>query len=227
MFSRLPREIRDKIYFFAIPHGTWERRDQSTCLPNFAQSLGDYSGFYFSFGSLGLLASCKQMRFESLALLYRRTAFRLDDIDEVVQLLIAAGDIGRRNIESLEFAWSSKSDLEYQRTKVPEGEEYLTTMPVLHVDTCVQLLQQCYCLKRLCLLFDSDLVEELSPAAFGLNTGLQQLRSIRGLQQLEILDLGLDLLGQSTFVTWLQKDMLSPSPNGKEVLASSKDVSTI
>lgn len=225
--SKLPTEIRERIYFYSIPYGVWQRRDQSICMPKFAKRLGDYSGFYFPFGSLGMLAACKQMRYESLALLYRKTAFHLDDIDEVIQLLIAVGDIGRQNIESLEFAWNSGSDFEYQRTEVSTSGGYQATMPILHVNTCVQLLHQCHRLRALCLLFDSEVIETVPLSALRHDIGLQQLCSVRGLHQLQVLDLCFEPLKQSPFTTWLQEAMLSPRRSGKEDSSGDRDVSNL
>ena len=59
------------------------------------------------------------MRQEALPLAYQRTVFHMDDMDDFVKLLIAVGDIGRDNIESVELAWQSRTDSECQWTEVP------------------------------------------------------------------------------------------------------------
>lgn len=77
------------------------------------RSIGDPSGFYFPLSSkTGVLGASKQMRQEALPLAYRRTHFQLADTDDLVKLLVAAGTVGRDNIESLELTWESKADSE-------------------------------------------------------------------------------------------------------------------
>jgi hypothetical protein len=48
----------------------------------------------------------------------------MDDMDDFVKLLIAVGDIGRDNIESVELAWQSRTDSECQWTEVPVPNEH-------------------------------------------------------------------------------------------------------
>ena len=60
----LPREIRDKIYIFAIPRGKWritniDKFEQE----NLAGGIGDPSGFYYPLSKdLVVLRANKQMR---------------------------------------------------------------------------------------------------------------------------------------------------------------------
>jgi hypothetical protein len=149
------------------------------------------------------------MRWEALPLLYRTTMFRLDDMDELMKLLIAIGRIGRDNIECVEFAWQSRVDLEQQCSQAPDSGEHSLSLPTLHVGKCLQLLRQCKNLKFLRIFFESDLLLDVPPDAYGPETGFRDLCSIRGIERLEILDLVSEPLKQHTFVTKLREAMQS------------------
>lgn len=72
---------------------------------NFTESIDDPSDFYFPLSSrLTVLRVNRQIRQEILPLAYRRTIFHLDDIENLIQLLVAVGRIDRDNIESLKLA---------------------------------------------------------------------------------------------------------------------------
>ncbi len=124
---RLPREIRDKIYTFAIPKGKWRITDIDEFeQDNLTRGIGDPSGFYYPLSKdLVVLRVNKQMRREALPLAYRRTTFILDDLDDVIKLLIAIGQVGRDNIESLQFPWESRADMELTRESVPGSDDPL------------------------------------------------------------------------------------------------------
>ena len=125
VFFKLRREIRENIYAFALPKGQWTIRDYSNSNElNFARGIGDPSGFYFPLTTLNVLTINRQMRQEALPIAYRTTSFHLDDIDDLIKLLIAIGRVGRDNIESLELAWQSRTDSEYQWDKAPVPTEY-------------------------------------------------------------------------------------------------------
>ena len=141
---------------------------------------------------------------EALPLAYRCTLFRLDDMDDLITLLIAVGYIGRDNIQSLEFPWESKSDS-------PMSTEHSLTLPVLHVVSCVQLLGQCKNLKFLRLFFDSDLLSRMSPDSYKTDAGIRGLFSVRGIERLEVYDLGFEPLDQPEFVRWLRESMQRPN----------------
>jgi hypothetical protein len=151
------------------------------------------------------------MRQEALPRAFRSTLFRLDDMDNLIKLLIAVGYVGRDNIESLEFAWESKTDLDLQWTEAPTSTEHLPTLPVLHVASCVQLLSQCKNLKFLRLFFDSDLLSLKSPDSYRTDAGILALCSVRGIGRLEIYDLGFEPLDQPEFVRWLRESMQGPN----------------
>ncbi len=88
---------------FALPRVEWRIQDlDGSDERNFVGGIGDPSGFYFPLSS-PILRVNRQMRQEALPFAYRRTVFNLDDIDDLIKLLIAIGDIGRDNIESLEL----------------------------------------------------------------------------------------------------------------------------
>ncbi|KAK5093558.1 hypothetical protein LTS08_008882 [Lithohypha guttulata] len=210
IFSSLPAEIRQKIFYSVIPSGIWERQEHGVCLPNLAESLGDQSGFFFPLCQLPLLRTCKQIRFESLAFAYQKTMFRLDDIDEAIQVLIAAGQVGRQNITALEFSWSSRSDLERQASNAPADREFVPALVTLHAEECSILLEQCRNLKHLRLQFDEDLVDAFLPEVYEANEGLRRLQHIRGLQKLDIIDAAGEPLKRTQFVQWLRELTSAP-----------------
>lgn len=159
-FLNLPGEIRDRIYTFAIPQGGWKTiNDGEFNKTSFVRAIGDPSDFYFPFAKdLSVLRINKQIRREALPVAYRKTTFRLDDIDEFIKVAISIGRIGRGNIESLEFAWENKCDFEYAAQE-PHIFEYPSA---LHALRCVQLLKECKRLKSLHLFrkrFPSEYLE--------------------------------------------------------------------
>lgn len=145
--------------------------------------------------------------------MYRRTTFQLDDIDEALQFLIAAGQIGRQNITSLEFSWSSRIDLEHQWSNTPPSEELLPSMPSFHVEECVKLLEQCQNLKIMQLRFDGDIVGTMSSNDYRANEGLNRPRCVHGLENLDILDMSCEPLDHAYFAEWLKEAMLLPKPS--------------
>ena len=177
---------------------------------NFTGSIGDPSGFYFPLSSeLAILRVNRQMRWETLSIAYRRTIFRLDDIDDLIKLLIAVGRIGRDNIESLEFAWESRADSEFKWDDAPDSDNLSLTLPTLHAAKCVQLLRQCKRLKYLRLYFENDLITSISPNIFENDPGIRGLRSIRGIERVQIYDLGHEPIEQLDLAKWLKKGMES------------------
>ncbi len=216
MFFKLPKELRYKIYDFTLPKGEWKIRDIEISNDlNFAGSIGDPSGFYFPLSSLTVLRVNKQLRQEALPLAYRKTVFHLDDIDDLIKLLIAVGDIGRDNIESLELVWQSRSDFECQWAEAPVPNEHSLTLPTLHVAECVQLLKQCTSLRFLRLYFDSDLLLGMSPGAFKADPGICELCSLRGVERVEICDLRYKSLEERGFVKWLKAAIESSWEDGE------------
>ena len=130
------------------------------------------------------------MRQEALPYAYRKTVFQFDDMDDLIKFLIAIGNIGRDNLETLELAWQSRSDLEYHWTEDPVPDEHSLTLPVLHAARCVQLLRQCKSLRFMRLYFERDLILDISPISYKADPGIVELSSIRGIERVEICGLG-------------------------------------
>ncbi|PGH16522.1 hypothetical protein AJ79_01627 [Helicocarpus griseus UAMH5409] len=204
MFFKLPRMLRDIIYTFAIPKGRWTIPDNNFFnQTSFAGGLGDPSGFYFPLSrKLAVLGVNRQMRQEALPLAYRRTTFLLDDIDEVIQLAISIGKIGRDNIRSLEFSWESRSDSSTQ----PFEDGICSRLPNLHALRCVQLLKQCKKLNTLVIYFNSWVVDRPLDE-FMANQAIRDLCSVKVMDKiyLQILD---DVIEFET-VKWLKENMVS------------------
>ena len=72
---------------------------------------------------------------------------------------------------------------------------------------CVQLLMQCKSLKFLRLYFESDLIQNISPDTFKADPGIRGLRSVRGIERVEIWNLGYEPLGLYGPVKWLKEEM--------------------
>lgn len=184
---------------------------------DFTGSIGDPSGFYFPLSSeLAVLRVDSQMRQEALPLAYRRTIFRLDDIEDLIRLLVAVGRIGRDNIESVELTWESRADTELKWDEALEFDDVYLKLPTLHAAKCAQLLKQCKRLESLRLYFESDLIDVISPDAFKSNPGIRELCSTRGIKKVQIWDLGHEPIEQSGLAKWLKREMESPSEEGKK-----------
>lgn len=218
MFFRLPREVRDKIYTFALPMGRWQIGDvENYDVSNFTGSIGDSSGFYFPLSSeLTVLRVGRQIRQETLPLAYRRTVFHLNDMDNLVKLLIAVGRVGRDNIESLELTWGSRADSESKWDEARDSDDLPLALPALHAVKCVQLLKQCKRLKFLRLYFESDLITDISPDAFKSDPGIRELCSIRGIERVQIWELGDEPIEQHGVVKWLKGEMESSGEKGED-----------
>ncbi len=160
------------------------------------------------------------MRQEALPLAYRRTAFSVDDMDDLIRLLLAIGKLGRDNIESLDLAWQSRADCDRRWDMLPDSEEMVTALPTLHAARCTQLLKQCKRLKFLKLCFDSDLITNISLDIFQADPGIRELCSVRGIRRVEICDLALKPLGQDGPAKWLKEQMESPEDSETRTQAS-------
>ena len=219
MFFNLPREIRDRIYTFAITEREWDISDVDNFdKVNFAGCIGDPSGFYFPLSKdLAVLRVNRQMRQQVLPLSYRRTAFRLGDMDDLIKLFIAVGQIGRDNIESLEVPWESRSGLECKWDEAPDFEDHFLTLPTLHVIKCVKLLRQCKRLRFLRLYFENELMLNMSPNAFKVDPGIKGLCSIRGIERVEIWSMGYQPLEQCYLARWLKEEIEASREEGKDL----------
>ncbi|KID95689.1 hypothetical protein MAJ_08335, partial [Metarhizium majus ARSEF 297] len=129
--SSLPREIREQIYELTLCQGRWWIADEDgPTRRDFCRAMGDPSGFYFPFGKgAALLTINRQIRQEALPLAYRKTTFHLADVDDLTRLLLAAGRIGRENIEHLEFIWESRIDLESNHSMSPHVSNFSDSVP--------------------------------------------------------------------------------------------------
>ena len=236
-FSKLPRKLRDRIYSFVLPRQSWSMGDHLFTVPELflVESIGDLSRFYFPLSTpsisatdLGILSVSPQMREEALPLALRRISFQLDDIDDLIKLLLNIGQTGRENIESLEFGWYSTAEVDFTWDEAPgkvgredidptkvisggtEFKDPCLTLPVIHVETCLQLLKQCARLTDLRLHFEKELIDIIRPDAFKANVGIQGLSYIRGLRIVEIRSLENHPLEQEGVVRWLKEQLESP-----------------
>ena len=174
---------------------------------NFPEGAGDYYGFYFPLTSLGLLRVNRQMRHETLPLAYSKTCFRMDDMDDLIQLLVAAGVVGRENIKSLEFTWQSKSDFDVQCAEADNIDDFTPALPTLHAIKCVQLLKQCKNLKWLRICFDAEVVEDIDPRAYAVRTGIRDLSAMRAIERVDVCGLSYEALPQQNFA-WRLKEFM-------------------
>ncbi|KAL9021270.1 MAG: hypothetical protein Q9185_001554 [Variospora sp. 1 TL-2023] len=208
---RLPREIRDKIYDFAMAKGNWQIEDVddfNRC--NFVRSIGDLSGFYFPLSSkVAALGVSRQMRQEALPFAYRRTLFHLDDMDDLVKLLVAVGKVGRDNIEMVELAWKSRADSEFKWDENPNMDGSSLLLPTLHAARCIQLLKQCKRLHSLRLYLERDIITDISPDDFKAHPGIQELCSLQGIKMVQICDVGHEPVDRHGLAKWLREKMES------------------
>jgi hypothetical protein len=192
-FFNLPREVRDSIYDCALPEAKWRITLSK---------------------DLAVLRVNRQMREETLPLAYRRTSFRLDDMDDLIKLLISVGQIGRNEIESLEFPWESRADSECKWDAFPDSDDHFLMLPTLHVTRCVQLLKHCKRLKLLRILFESELILKMPHSSFKADPGIRRLCSIQGIKRVEILSLAYEPLKDCCLAKWL-KDEIEGSSEGR------------
>jgi hypothetical protein len=191
-FFKLPVEIRQSIYTYAIRTVHWHIADiEAFARNNLPRGIGDLSGFYYPLRKdLSVLFVNKQMRREALPIAYRQTHFEIDDVDDVVKFLLAIGRTGRNNIESLGFSWESKADSEEKQMNVVAtagGAD--PTLPCLHASSCSLLLKECGRLRRLRLYLDDELVQRIPVDSFMADPGVIALCSVRGIARVEILSL--------------------------------------
>lgn len=200
-----------------MPRGQWcihnmEDFDQDI-LP---RCLGDPSGYYFPLSKdIPLLLANKRLRQEALPVAFQRTTFRLDDMDDLAKLLVAVGQIGRANIESLHFPWQSRSDLQYRWERFPEAEDNHLKLPTLHVTTCMRLLYQCSKLRRIRVLFDEELMRNIHKDEFKANEGIQSLCSKQGFEQVELLGLSGEIIEGCAIMEWLKEKLPIPRHSEK------------
>ncbi|KAM5349320.1 hypothetical protein ACJ41O_005825 [Fusarium nematophilum] len=208
-FLKLPRELREKIYGFALPQRELGIKDidafDHLCFP---AAVGDPSGFFFQLGKEpAILKASRQIRQEALPLAYRNTTFCLDDMDDVVKVLIAVGHIGRSNITSLQFPWESKNEIECRLQLSPHADDSGPILPSLHALRCVQLLKACRKLAVLRICLDQDIFENTSAHKFIADPGIAGLCTLRGIRTLEVVDYSYESLEEHPTVKQLHEEM--------------------
>jgi hypothetical protein len=214
---KLPREIRDRIYEFCIPTGKWSIGDVDAFNTTFAGAIGDPTGFYFPLSKdLSILRTSKRLREEALPIAYRRTSFHLDDIDDFIKVAASIGDIGRANVESVEFSWESRSDLQWRMDENYDLNSDHSQLPSLHALRCVQLLKQCNRLKLLRIYFENDLISNMSFADLRVDPGIRELSSVRGIRKVEVGSLVCEPLDRDELVWWLKRKMESTVEEDEE-----------
>lgn len=211
MFYKLSKELRNRIYIFALSKEEWKIEDISTFDElNFTEGMSDSSDFYFSLSKkLTVLRINRQMRQETLPLAYRRTVFHLNDMNDLIKLLIAVGKIGRDSIESLKLTWKSRVDSECKWDEASNSEDSSLTLSILHVVRCVQLLKQCKRLTFLRLYFERDLINDIFSNVFKADSEIRELCFLREIERVEIWGLNYESLEQRGLVKCLKKEMKS------------------
>ncbi|KAH7016439.1 uncharacterized protein B0I36DRAFT_254373 [Microdochium trichocladiopsis] len=177
---------------------------------DFPRGIGDPSGFYYPLSKASsVLRVNKQIHREALPFAYRRTTFCLHNLESAIKFLIAAGQIGRENIETLHLVW--ESILEPTNNWVISSDQGLEQLPrrlpSRSTSTCIQLLKQCKRLRHLSLQFDSDLIQEIGFDAFKDDAGTQCLCTLQGLKRVEIQEFGTTPLEHSSLAKWLKEQM--------------------
>jgi hypothetical protein len=203
---KLPAEIRELIYSFSIPNRDLSIRDLETFSRRaFPQALGDPAGFLFQLGrEPEVLHVSRRMRREALPFAYRKTNFKLDDMDEAVRLLIAVGSIGRDNITSLQFPWMSRVEIAHRWEVCPDAGDNDTRLPCLQVPSCIGLLRSCKRLAVLRICIEKDVIEDSSETQFITDPGLTALATL-GVRSFEILDSTEESLEKYRIVKRLQR----------------------
>ncbi|KAL4784668.1 hypothetical protein BJX76DRAFT_326444 [Aspergillus varians] len=173
---RLPREIRDKIYMYAIPTANLQTTSYELGGLALSRGIGDPSGFYYPFRSdLGLLAVNKQIREEALGLAYRKSFIQLEDMDDFLVFAVSIGKIGHDNVESIGFTWESRSDTASTGRGVWNLDGDTIKLPTLHTTRCIQLLENFRRIRCLRLSFEDDIISELSTRQIQNDAGICKL----------------------------------------------------
>ncbi|KPM34644.1 hypothetical protein AK830_g11930 [Neonectria ditissima] len=174
------------------------------------KGIGDPTGFYFPIAKgLGFLSANKLLRHEALPMAYRCTAFRFEDMDDLVKCLLAIGRLGRGNVEALDFPWESGSDSKQKWELFPQCEDNHLKLPSLHVDQCVDLLQQCTRLKYLRIQFSQEVLSSISKCTFETDPGIRRLCSLRRIPNVKIYSL-ISEVANNGLAEWL-KDQIEHS----------------
>lgn len=206
---KLPLEIRERIYYFTIPCRELGIKDvQLFTRCTFPSALGDLVGLSFQLGQEpAILQVSRQIRHEALAVAYRKTKLILDDMDDLIRLLVAIGQVGRDNVASLQFSWTSRSETALRWEERPDADDNDTKLPTLHVSSCVQLLQSCKRLHRLTVCIEHDVMERTSEMLFIADPGLAALFALRPVGKLEVVDETDESLEQHRLIELLRQEV--------------------
>lgn len=217
MFYKLSKELRNRIYIFALSKEEWKIEDMSTFDElNFTEGISDSSDFYFSLSKkLTVLRINRQMHQETLLLAYCRTIFHLNDMNDLIKLLIAIDKIGRDSIESLKLTWKSRVNSECKWDEASNSEDLFLTLSILHVVRCVQLLKQCKRLTFLRLYFEKDLINDIFSNIFKVNSEIRELCFLQEIERVKIWELNYESLEQRDLVKWLKEEMKSSEKKEK------------
>ncbi|KAL4925030.1 uncharacterized protein BDV17DRAFT_272985 [Aspergillus undulatus] len=139
--SRLPSVIHDRIYMYAIPKARSKQFLPKLGGLALSRGIGDSSGFYYTFSSLGLLAVNKQMCEEALGLAYGKSFIQMEDMDHFIAFATSVEKIGHGDIESMGFTWENRSDTTSTGCGVWNPGDETIKLPTLHTKRCIQLLE--------------------------------------------------------------------------------------
>ena len=165
------------------------------------------SGLYFPLGHFPILNTGRGTRSEILPFAYRSRTFRSDDSSNLLKFLVAIGQIGRDNIQSLDFAWASNIDIQQGWELYPAIEDPALMLPSLHIIRCVRLLGQCKKLRFLRIRFEEDLISTIRPALFKADPGIRALCSIRKIRTVEICGAAEETLDDYPLAKWLRSEL--------------------
>ena len=165
------------------------------------------SGLYFPLGHFPILNTGRAIRSETLPFAYRFTTFQSDDSTELLRFLVVIGQIGRDNIQSLDFTWASNIDIQQGWDLYPAIEDPASMLPSLHIIRCVRLLGQCRKLRFLRIRFEEDLISTIRSEVFKADPGIRALCSIRKIRTVEICGAAEETLDDYSLAKWLRSEL--------------------
>lgn len=189
-FFKLPPEIREQIYRLAIPRRELAIRDvQHFGRQTFLSALGDPTGFSFPPGREPvLLRTSRQIRHKALPIAYQSTRFVLDDMDDLMRLLVAVGEVGRDNIVSLELTWTSRSETACRLEEGSDAGDDGAGLPALYTPSCVELLRSCGRLRSVKVRIERDALGETQEPLWTADSGLNDLLTLEPTRTVELVD---------------------------------------
>lgn len=133
--------------------------------------------------------------------------FQFEDIDYLIRFPLAIGRLGHENIGALDFPGTSTSDSEYKWNLFPDGDDNHLKLPLLHVKTCVRLLQQCKRPSHLRVQFQEEVLSATSKDSFKADPGIRGLRSLHSVPRVEIYGLDGEHILDYSRAKWLKKKL--------------------